>query len=293
MTSLADFALRSHFPRPVKQVIKTGVEAVGESTSRFRALPEFLILGGQRCGTTSLYQYLVEHPSIGAASTKEVHYFDLSYHRGMDWYRGHFPTEASQRTRARRANGEATTGEASPYYLLHPLAPLRAADVLPDAKLIVMLRDPVKRLISHYHHEVALGYESLSLPDALAAESSRLAGEEERIVEDPLYVSDAHQHHSYFARGCYAPQLERWFAGFPRESFLILEQRRFFADPTASLDRVLDHIGVSPQHRTHFEAYNNLKYPPVDERLRAELAEAFEPHNQRVYELMGEDYGWG
>jgi hypothetical protein len=292
VTNLADFALRARFPRSMKEVVKAGVERYGAATSRSRSMPEYVIAGGQRCGTTSLYQYLVEHPAVGAATTKEVHYFDVSYGRGIDWYRGHFPTSAYLRAVSRRTGMRATTGEASPYYLFHPRAPYRLADMLPDAKLIVMLRDPVSRMISHYHHEVAFGHEDQSLRRAVELEADRLAGEEARILHDPTYQSYAHQHHSYFARGIYVDQLERWFSALPRERFLILESRRFFQNPTDELDRVLGFLGLPPQRRTEFEAHNTRAYAPVEKGLQAELYDRFAPHNERLYALLGEDYGW-
>ncbi len=293
MTSLADVALRARVPRPVKQVVKSGVESYGAATSRARLLPEYVILGGQRCGTTSLYQYLVEHPAIAAATTKEVHFFDVGYARGSSWYRGHFPTGAYLRALTRRTGMRATTGEASPYYLFHPRAPYRLADLLPWARLIVVLRDPVSRLASHYHHEVALGHERLPLADALAQEPERMQGEEARILQDPAYQSPAHQHHSYFSRGLYWDQLTRWFSVIPREQFLIVEYERFFSDPTAQLDRVLGFLGLPPQGRTSFEVYNSRAYNRGDLRIAAELYERYEPHNRRLYELLGDDLGWG
>ena len=292
MTNLADFALRARVPRPVKTFVKSGVERYGSATSRSRVLPEYVIVGGQRCGTTSLYQYLIEHPAIGAATTKEVHYFDVNFGRGVDWYRGHFPTAAYLRALAHRTGMPATTGEASPYYLFHPRAPYRLADMLPDAKLVVMLRDPVSRLISHYHHEVALGHESETIERAIELEDERLAGEEERIKRDPTYQSYEHQHHSYFARGCYADQLERWFSVIPRERFLIVESRRFFKDPTGELDRVLVFLGLPPQGRAEFEAHNARAYATVSDRLKEALRARYEPHNDRLSALLGEDFGW-
>lgn len=292
MTGLADFALRARFPRSVKEVIKVGVERYGAATSASRSMPEYVIIGGQRCGTTSLYQYLIEHPAIAAATTKEVHYFDLNFERGVGWYRGHFPTTAYLQAVARRTGLRATTGEASPYYLFHPRAPYRLADMLPDARLIVMLRDPVSRLISHFHHEVALGHEDRSLERAIELEPERLAGEEARILREPTYHSWTHQHHSYFARGIYADQLQRWFSVFPRERFLIVESRRFFEDPTSGLDQVLTFLGLPPQHRTEFGVHNARPYSPFHERLEAELYQRYAAHNERLYALLEEDLGW-
>ena len=292
MSNLAGSALRARVPRPVKGSVKAAAKRYGSATNRSRVMPEFVIVGGQRCGTSSLYRYLIEHPAIAAATTKEVHFFDVNYARGAAWYRGHFPTSSHLRAVGRRTGMRPTSGEASPYYLFHPRAPYRLADMLPDAKLIVMLRDPVSRIVSHYHHEVALGHEDQPFQRAIELEPERLAGEEDRILREPSYHSYAHQHHSYFARGLYAEQLERWFSVFPRERFLVVESRRFFKDPTGELDRVLTFLGLPPQRRAEFEAHNTRAYAPVDVEVMAGLYERYEPQNRRLYDLLGEEYGW-
>ena len=144
-------------------------------TAPARALPDFVILGAQKAGTTSLYAYLCAHPDVRAAARKEVHYFDLNYARGATWYRSMFPLAAGL-ARERRGGRRVLVGEASPYYLFYPLAAERAGAVVPSAQLIVLLRDPVERAWSHYRHEVKAGREPLEFEAALAAEPTRLAG---------------------------------------------------------------------------------------------------------------------
>jgi Sulfotransferase domain len=272
--------------------LEAGMERYRSVTSGSRALPGFVIVGGQRCGTTSLYRRLIEHPAIGAATTKEVHFFDVNFERGVDWYRAHFPTRAHLEAIGRRTGLGAMTGEASPYYLFHPRAPYRLADILPGVRLIVMLREPVSRMISHYHHEVALGHEDRPFERAVELEQERLAGEEERILREPTYRSYAHQHHSYFARGLYADQLERWLSVVPRDRVLIVESRRFFEDTTVELDRVMGFLGFPPQHRMAIEVHDTRFHAPMDEGLMVELHERYVPHNQRLYSLLDEDFGW-
>jgi Sulfotransferase domain len=292
VTRLANRFLTVRVPEPFNQPVKSFVEGYGLATSAMRSLPDFIIIGGQRCATSSLHLYLAEHRAIGAPSMKEVHFFDLNFDRGFLWYRGHFPTAAYMHVLSRIAGMRSTTGEGSPYYMFHPTAPYRIADTLPDVKLIVMLRDPVARLISHYHHERSLGFEHLPLSEALKLENERLEGEEERIISDPTYNSYSHQHHSYVARGRYAEQLERWFDVFPREQILILESKRFFSDPTSGYDRTLGFLGMPPAGRTSFEAVNTLRYPPVEVDLRAELYDYYRTHNARLYAMLGQDYDW-
>ena len=149
------------------------------------AMPDFLIIGTQRGGTTSLYNYLLARPQIAAATRKEVHFFDNNFHRGIPWYRAHFPS-LIQGDMAETIRGQRfITGEASPYYLFHPHAPARAALVVPKAKLIVLLRNPVDRAYSHYCRMVKKGRETLSFEDALAQEEIRTRGEGQRLAADP------------------------------------------------------------------------------------------------------------
>src|SRR5688500_3157158 len=197
-------------------------------------LPSFLILGGQRCGTTSLYRYLAEHPDVHPGLVKEIQFFTVNYARGVDWYRSQFPPES--------AGGQ--TFDASPYYLFHPAAPDRAAGLLPEAKLIALLRNPVDRAFSHYQHNVGNGVEDLSFEDALEAEEGRLAGEEERLARDPAYTSPAHRSYSYVARGKYPAQLERWFGRYDPSSVKVVISAEFFADPAATFAEVLEFLGL-------------------------------------------------
>lgn len=214
------------------------------ATRRFRVSPTFLVLGAQRCGTTFLYECLRAQPAVMAAREKEVHFFDLQYHRGLGWYRSHFPTTVAVRARVASATSVAV-GEASPYYLFHPGVPGRVAACLPEARFIVLVRNPVERAYSHYRHERGLGHEPLEFEQALEAEQERLAGEEARLVEDERYASFPHRHFSYFARGCYADQLRRWFDRFPRDRFLVLASETLFSQPEATVRRVLDFLGVT------------------------------------------------
>ena len=129
------------------------------ATSALRRGPDFVIIGAKRGGTTSLYRYLHEHPSIqplfpGRQHVKGVHYYDSNYERGLRWYRSHFPLEAGGRHLVRPARRPAIAGEASPYYLFHPLAAERLARDFPGVRIIVNLRDPVDRAYSHYKEEL-------------------------------------------------------------------------------------------------------------------------------------------
>ena len=191
------------------------------------------------------------------------------------------------------ANGSRPVAiEASPYYLAHPLAPYRVRGLLPDVRLIVLLRDPVDRAISHHHHEVEDGHEKLSFAQAIRAEDERLRGEAERIRSIPLYNSFNHQHYSYLLRGRYAEQLELWFSLFPRSQFLILDSASFFADPHSTLRRVCEFLEVPPHSLPSYEPIGARSYPDIDAKLKEQLRQYFAPHNARLWSLLGEELSW-
>ncbi len=252
-------------------------------THRQRALPDFLVIGAMRAGTTSLFHLLAQHPQVRLGVTKEVHFFDLNFERGEGWYRAHFPREQGPQS--------LKTGESSPYYLFHPLAAERVASLLPGVKLIAILRDPVRRGYSHYWHSRRYGYEKLPFEQVIERESGRLAGAASRLRTEPTYRSFAHQHHSYLARGRYAEQLAVWYKHFPREQFLILDQRRFYADLQAGSDALFGFLGLRP-HAVQARRYNEARYPEMAPATRARLAEYFLPYNERLWELLGERYEW-
>jgi len=255
-------------------------------TGPLRGLPSALIIGAQKGGTTSLFNYLVRHPDVLAPYAKEIHYFDLHYHRGLRWYRGHFPF-------SRRLLDGTLTLDASPYYLAHPQVPRRAFQLLPHVKLVALLRNPVDRALSHYQHEVRGGRESLSLAEALDREAERMAGEEERLARDPGYYSYNHHRYSYTLRGRYLDQLQRWTEHFPRSQLLVIQSERFFRDPAGVTAEVHEFLGQRPHRLDRYKPFLQGSYErEMSPALRRRLTDYFAPHNARLYEWLGLEFDW-
>ncbi len=284
-------------PGIVRRPIKRLFRGYGVVTSDFRPLPDYLIIGTHRGGTTSLHQYLQQHPCVGpnfprVQNVKGVRYFDENFFRGIDWYRSHFPTVAYRRYLRQLHGGPVVTGEASPYYLFHPAAAERAARVVARAKIIVLLRDPIERAHSHWKRERRDGTEPLeSLEDAIAAEPARLEGEVERILSDDHYYSYAHENFSYITQGLYLDSLRRWLEHYPREQVHIEVSERFLEDPQAVYDRVLQFLGLPPFSLRDAKPWNVTAQrlePDVRRRLSARLA----PHNRRLEQFLGTELGW-
>lgn len=267
----------------------------GRLTAGARVLPSFLIVGAQRCGTTSLYRALAGHPLVlKAVWRKGVHYFDVAYDKGPEWYRAHFPLEVTARRRARRHGGAALAFESSPYYLFHPLAAGRIARDLPGVKAVVLVRDPVERAWSAHAHELARGFESEpSFERAVALEEERLAGEAERLCRDPYAISHAHRHQAYLARGRYAEQLDRLGGLLGRDRVLVLDSGDFFADPRPVYDRVLGFLGLPRVDVPEFRRHNaRPRTSPMPDALRRALREHFAPWDERLIPWLGGAPSW-
>jgi len=253
-------------------------------THILRSTPHFIILGGMKCGSTALYQYLIQHPDIVGASVKEVHFFDNRFDRGLSWYRKHFPLKASL--------GSRLTGEASPSYIFHPAVAERIKLVLPDVKLIVLLRNPVDRAYSHYHHTLRKGYEKLSFKDAIESEPERLNGERERILADASYRSPTFAAFSYVTRGIYWEQLERYYQHFDRSQILVLKSEDLFYDPQSVTNRVSAFLGLESFRLKDPTPKNKASYVRKITATHEQLYAFYRPHNEKLYQLIGETYDW-
>jgi hypothetical protein len=263
------------------------------ATASARPVPEVLILGAQKGGTTSLFSYLVRHPAVLAPFRKEVHYFDLNFRWGHRWYRAHFPTERERARRQAELGREPLTLDASPYYLFHPRAPERAAAVTPGARLLVVLRDPVDRAYSHYHHELRAGREPLSFEEAIEAEEARLRGEEARLRVDHRYYSYNHHRYSYLTRGLYARQLRAWLARFPADRLHVVVSEDLFREPARTLAEVHAFLGVDEEPLREYVTFGvRGAYAPMAAETRSRLAAYFAPHNQELFDLIGRTADW-
>jgi hypothetical protein len=249
------------------------------------------MLGASRAGTTSLFRALMTHPDIARPPVnKGVRYFDLNYDRGWNWYLGHFPLRWTARA---RAGGRLPAAfEASGYYLFHPFAAERIARDLPDAKLVVMLRDPVERAYSAWKHETARGFEWETFTRALELEGDRLRGEVERMRRDVTYQSFCHRHHSYRSRGEYVDQLERVLMHSPRKQLHVIQSEEFFAEPQRVYGDLLAFLGLARHEPPSFDVHNAQPSSPMPDDASAELRRHFAPYDARLQSLLGVQLRW-
>lgn len=273
--------------------VRTAYLTLGQATCAVRMVPDFIVVGAQRAGTTSLFSLLAEHPQVRRpAFSKGIGYFDLNYHRRDAWYRGHFPVRGLAELRTRRT-GTARTFESSGYYMFHPLAAGRIARDLPDARIVMMLRDPVERAASAHAHEFARGFETVpSFEAALNLEEERLAGEAERMVADPRYESYAHRHHAYLARGRYIEQIRRFEAEGLAERLVVIDADAFFADQARVFLELQVALGLKPWNPPEVLKLNPRRRSAMEPGLRKRLREYFLPFDEQLEPYLGAQPAW-
>ncbi len=250
-------------------------------TAPWRATPDFLVAGAMKAGTSSLFYYLSHNPRIVPPLRKEVHYFTAGQRAGKDarWYRAHFPLR-------QHLGARCLTGEATPGYMFETEAPRRIARALPDIRIIVVLRDPVARAVSHYRHEVAMGREYLPFEEAIAIEEERRA----RAAAAGPPGRETWLHASYKARGLYLEQLQRLEAVIPRERILVLGSGALLRDPASTVATALDFLGLEMEGAYDFARKNRScasASEPIPAATLEALSASFAPHNARLFEHLG------
>jgi hypothetical protein len=276
--------------RTVKRKLRTVSEGAEGSGSQTGALPDFVVIGAMRSGTSFFYYLLTQHPFVEPAAAKELHFFDHLFDEGVEWYKRCFPQPGWE-------GGRWTiTGEATPY-MTHKLAPERMAQVAPQARLIALLRNPVDRAYSHYQRAVRKGRETRTFEEAIEEEEVwlRSVGGEASGGGHRANADDAQSR--YLSKGIYVDQLLRWLEFFDREQLLVLRSEDFFESPHGTLLRVFEFLGLpewkpEASETTLERGYEGTYETEMDPSTRRRLEEYFEPHNRRLYDYLGVDFGW-
>lgn len=254
------------------------------ATQRARHLPTTVIVGAQKAGTTQLYAYMVKHPRCYGAAEKEVDYFSKHPKRPVAWYRSRFPWK--RRVWWRQGH----VLEASPSYLPTPSALRKMHTVLPNARVIVILRDPVSRAFSHYQHKKTRHLEPRSFAEAVEEEIRTNAfpaqwGVALRDGAKPML--------GYVTRGYYALQLEMLNKMYRRNRILVIDSANLFADTAATCNRVFDYMGLEDFDVEPSKVYNRGYYQEtIDPRVAERLREHYRPYDEMLTEFVGQPFGW-
>lgn len=278
-------ALNRRLPRVIAGPLKGAVKGYRRLTARYRTLPDFLVIGSRKCGTTSLYEYLTEHPCVLPALSKEIFYFSHHHARGELWYRRNFPLRAEQRFWSMRRGSRVLTGEATPSYFNDPAVPDRVRQTNPAVKLAVMFRDPVAAVYSAYQFGIARGtYTAARVPFRDLVES-----ELARLERDPTATDGGAM---LLPRYVYADHLERGYDVFPREQILLMCLEWFAAAPQEQFDRLTDFLELDRQTGRSFAPHNVNSYRVLDPDLRDRLREFYRSHNERLADLTSLAFPW-
>jgi|CXWL01.1.fsa_nt_gi hypothetical protein len=254
-------------------------------TASNRVLPNFIIIGEQKCGTSTLYDNLIQHPQIIPALRKEIHFFDNWYHIGLNMYRAFFPTNDQI-----PKNNLSIIGEASPNYFHHPLVPKRIKENLPNVKLIVLFRNPVERAYSHFNMMKNSGYESLSFEEAI--EYEKHVFKEGKISWMLEYRVFNQTHHPYLLRGIYVNSFRRWLEFFPRNQILVINSEDLKSNKSQILEKTFEFLNVPSYNLGKLEDQNVAKYDPMNSDTKKMLEDFFKPYNQELYDLLNIDFHW-
>ena len=263
-------------------------------TSFMRIIPRFIIIGVTRGGTTSLYNYLTDHPCIMPPVWNEIGFFDQNFHRGINWYKSHFPFKLSKYHLEKKFRKDFTTGDATPVYINHPEAPLRIKKTIPNVKLIVLLRNPVERAYSQFHNATRLGREKGTFEEAV----NELIEEREKIEKENLLSNSKNYkkiYHSraYLSNGIYIDQIKLWFENFSKNQILVIKSEDMYADPPSVVSKTFDFLDLPKWDLKEYKKYNFLGYEKeMQIETRKKLIEFFKPHNEKLYDYLGKNFDW-
>lgn len=246
-----------------------------------RKKPDFLIIGVHKGGSTSMFEYISQHPEVEMARRKELNFYTKYFYLGMRYYQSLFPKKSVGKI----------TGEATPYYFFHPLVPERVKKTLPNVKIILLLRDPVLRAHSHYNMIKAIEPAS-TFDEAIRLEQSRIENETKKILNNPKYYSIDHQTFSYFSRGLYAEQLDNWTKHFSLENMLVLKSEDFFSDTKKELKKVYAYLGLAEVYPPDVSAKNARKYGGLSKEDYNRYKAFFKKDLNKLKEKLGDHFQW-
>lgn len=263
---------------------------------------DFLVVGSQKAGTSSLFNFLSLHPQCGFGSTKEIHYFDTNYDKGETWYHNHF-------------NRTKTTAkkyfEVTPSYIYFPWVPERISAYNNKIKLIVVLRDPIERAYSAWNmwriahrekkkfylerfsvdpREHTKPYLDLFRKEDFPSFNETILDEIEAFMQNEKYSTP-----DFVKRGIYVQQFENFYKHFSCDQFLVINSQDLMSSKIKVLKKVEQFLGISSFDwykknlvNNHVRGYDSL----IDVDSFSALQEFYKPYNEELFKLLDTDFGW-
>ena len=259
-------------------------------TSSFRTLPNFFVIGGVRCGTTSLYHYLGQHNCIKQATYDELGYFDDNFHLGLNWYRSLFPTKFIQK-KIESKYKKFLTYDVTPFYIYNPLVVDRIFKFSPNAKIIAVLRNPIDRAYSNFNNRIQdEGDTETTFEEIVYSEIEKIKNNKNNKENNVFLVNEFYE--LLLARGFYAKQLEFWFKKFPRKNMLLISSEELAVNTDKTISEIFEFLEVPDQKINDLTKQNKIKYPKMKDSTREILINFFKPHNEKLFEILGSKFDW-
>lgn len=259
-------------------------------TSPIRTLPDFIVIGAKRCGTTSLYHYLGLHPSIKKSSHDHLGFFDDNYHLGLQFYRSFFPTVFQQRSIIKRT-GKFLTYDVTSSYIQDSKNAVRIHSLFPEIKLIAILRNPVDRAYSEYNLHLRADNKMQDFEFYVNQEILEIEDDEKNGVVGDLEPFTSGKK-NYLRKGFYFEQLSPWFNLFPKKNIHIISTESLGEKPNEVLNGIFEFLGVTHHQINTEKKHEKGNYKKMNDSTKELLQKFFVPRNKKLYDLIGMDFDW-
>ena len=257
-------------------------------TSPLRVLPDFFVIGSGRTGTTSLYHYLDQHPSLSKSAYDELGYFDDNYHLGLSWYRSLFPSIFTKYLIKLKTNNFMTY-DVTPSYVRRPWNAKRIKKLFPDTKLIVILRNPVDRTYSHYHLAEQFG-ETRTFEEIVKEDMDNILNWNVDLKDDNYFANKVEK--SFLARGFYAEQLSIWFKLFSKNQIMIVSSEQLASDTKNTMNSIFQFLNLPKFEIPNTKKVNVSQYSKMNSSTRKLLINFFKPYNKSLYNFLNVNFEW-
>jgi len=268
------------------QLLKRNIFAL---TGSIRVLPDFLVIGAKRCGTTSLFYHLPEHPCISKSPHDNMGFFNDNFHLGVNWYKSFFPTIFT-RNKIKSEFGNFLAFDVTTTYMEEESTANNVYQIKPNMKIIVILRNPVDRAYSQYHLNLREKAEKRSFEDAMEENMNELNKEShERYEIKPKFSVEEN---NYLKKSLYAQQLRHWLNIFPMESMLILSTEEFESKQQVIYNKIFEFLNISQFEVKNTEKMEKGSYPQMKSETRSLLLDYFRSHNNELFKLINKKFDW-
>ena len=285
---MSEDKIRNSVRSSYHRFVKRGVAGI---TASSRVLPDFIMVGTVRSGSTSLYYNICEHPSVIPAAYDEIGFFDSNFHLGINWYKSMFPTKKEMQ-KIREKTNYAITGEDTPFYFWKKEAAERIFKIIPNSKIIAIFRNPVDRAYSNYNVGVRAGTspefvgetEKLSFEDAI--------DEEMNFMENHSFRESIEQRGSYLSKGLYAEQFKIWSDIFSKDQIHVLSTEEMQKNPRETLLELFRFLGLPDYDIKNPQKQKFFKYKEMSSNTRKKLLDFYKPHNEKFFQMIEKRFDW-